>query len=100
MKSAILFIVLALSVCGLNLYAQNPEFIAPRSPEVPFVVPSQISPRPEIGGIVAAAFKNPKAYQLVNPLAPKHYGNGERFVSVNPEHPDKPKGIIVVSLEW
>lgn len=93
-------LILAVAACHV---APAQEFVAPR-PEEREIEPErqQIErPRMSIEGIVAQMFKNPgQAYQLVNPLAPKSMGNGQNFVSWDEKDPAKPKGFIVLGIEW
>jgi len=83
----------------LPLAAQD-EFIAPRSPDREIITPVEDTSRPSIEGIVAEVFKNKKPLQLVNPLAPKEYGNGENTVSWSEKEPGKPKGFILFGIAW
>lgn len=99
MKTALIALTAGLLWGVAELPAQTEEFISPRGP-APQFIPEPVSPRPEIGGIVGAMFKNPQALQLVNPLAPKEFGNGEKFVSRDPNDLSKLEGIIVLSLDW
>jgi len=62
--------------------------------------PAYTQPSPAIQGIVAQAVRTSQPWQLVNPLAPKKYGNGEEDVSRNPNAPGKPKGFILFALNW
>ena len=55
---------------------------------------------PKVEGIVAQIFNVKKPWQLVNPLAPKEYGDGRKNVSYSEKDPGKPKGFIVFALEW
>lgn len=89
-----------IGTAGLAL-AQE-EFIAPRPPaEVP-VRPVPVAPdaRPTIEGIVAEIFRDRQPWQLVNPAAPARYGNGRNTVSWDPNDPGKPKGFIVLALDF
>jgi len=80
--------------------AQDGEFVAPSLPDEE-IVPIGPDGRLTIDGVVAAIFANPvNAVQLVNPLAPARYGNGQAFISRDPEEPEKPKGIIIFGIEF
>ncbi len=93
----------ALLLAALPLSAQ--EFIVP-VPDVIPVEPAPVLPPPTreggvtVEGIVAEIFNTTRPWQLVNPLAPAEYGNGEKTVSRNPDDPEKPKGFILFALEW
>lgn len=76
------------------------EFIAPALPDEE-IVPVAPGRTITIDGVVAAIFARPvSALELVNPLAPAEYGNGEAFISRDPEEPEKPKGIIIFGFEF
>lgn len=77
------------------------EFVAPKPKpvEVP-IVHEPVQQRPAVAGIVAEIFNVKKPWQLVNPLAPKDYGDGRKMVSYSEKEPGKPKGFIVASVEW
>ncbi len=94
--------MLAGAVLGglLAASAAAQEFVVtkPRR-EVP-VVPAHAELRPEIAGIVNEIFTVKKPWQLVNPAAPKQYGDGRRNVSYSEKDPGKPKGFILFALEW
>jgi hypothetical protein len=79
--------------------AQDFVVTKPR-PNVPVVPTPKLHERPSVDGIVAEIFTVKKPWQLVNPLAPKQYGNGGKTVSYSESDPGKPKGFIVVGLEW
>lgn len=76
------------------------DFVAPEGVRDVPVTPVQPSEGMSVEGVVAAIFKNPQPLQLINPLAPASEGNGEAFVSRDPNDPGKPKGIIVFGIEW
>lgn len=76
------------------------DFVAPQDPAETPVIPIPVAPQPSFEGIVAAIFKNRQPWQLINPLAPAEYGDGEAFVSRNPDDPEKPKGFIFFGIEW
>jgi len=97
----VLGVLSVLVAVGPSVFAQEDgEFVAPTQPTPGEIEPAVESDRPSIEGIVAAIFKTPRPLQLINPLAPKSYGNGEKFVSKDPNDPGKPQGLIVLSLEW
>ncbi len=84
--------------CAASAAAQ--EFVAPKpKPHVP-IVHEPVQHRPTVAGIVAEIFNVKKPWQLVNPLAPKEYGDGRKMVSYSEKDPGKPKGFIVASIEW
>jgi hypothetical protein len=77
------------------------SFVAPK-PKKTKVEPNSIEkPAPyDITGVVAQAFNMKKPLQLVNPLAPRKYGDGHDNVTWDPDNPEKPKGIILFGLQW
>jgi len=83
-----------------SLLAQD-EFVAPQAPDREIEeLPFEDTRRTSIEGIVAEVFKNKKPLQLINPLAPKQYGNGQKTVSWSEKEPGKPKGFIFFGIEW
>jgi hypothetical protein len=67
--------------------------------EIPIVPAPQVQ-RPTVEGIVNEIFTVKKPWQLVNPAAPKEYGDGRKNVSYSEKDPGKPKGFILFALEW
>lgn len=53
-----------------------------------------------ITGVVVQAMNMKKPLQMVNPLAPKKYGDGRDSVTWDPDNPEIPKGIIIFGLQW
>jgi len=99
-------IVLFLAFCFLlfPLRSQtnaDAEFVAKKisSPKVE-PVPVEKPPAYEITGVVAQAFKARNPFQLINPFAKKKCGNGHAGVSWDPDHPEKPKGVILFGILW
>ncbi|MFY8217299.1 MAG: hypothetical protein ACOVMP_11940 [Chthoniobacterales bacterium] len=77
------------------------EFVAPVPREIPTrPLPVTPDPKPTIEGIVAEVFRDRQPWQLVNPLAPKRFGDGRKTTSWDPENPGKPKGFIVFALDF
>lgn len=77
------------------------EFVAPLPREIPTrPLPVTPDPKPTIEGIVAEVFRSGQPWQLVNPLAPKRFGDGRNTTSWDPENPGKPKGFIVFALDF
>lgn len=76
-------------------------FAAPRpKPTDVETVPVEKPAPYDITGIVAQAFNIKKPLQMVNPLAPAKYGDGQDNVSWDPDKPEKPKGIILLGIQW
>jgi len=94
-------VLLTLLTLGTGAHAQ--EFVAPGGvqEEMP-VIPVPTEPRPSMEGIVAEIFNVKKPWQLVNPAAPAEYGNGRTngTVTYAEEDAGKPKGFIVLALDW
>jgi hypothetical protein len=93
-----LLLILAVSVCS----AIAQEFVAPEADERDLVPIEPVDPRPSIEGIVKEVFVTQKPWQLVNPLAPKEYGTGEKMVSQDfgPATPFKSTGWVIFGIEW
>jgi len=90
---------------AVSSFAQqaNPDagFVAPRPKRTQVEASSVEKPAPyDINGVVAQAFKIKKPLELVNPLAPQQYGDGQESVSWDPDNPEKPKGIILFGIQW
>lgn len=106
MKGLSITTLLALSLLAAGtLSAQqassDASFVAPK-PKKPKVenIPIEKEPAVKVTGVVKQAVDTKKAWELINPLAPDKYGNGEEDVSWDPDNPDKPKGIILFGLQW
>ncbi len=81
----------------------NPDagFVAPRpKAPTPEPIPMEKPARLDIGGIVAQAFNMKTPLQMINPLAPAKYGNGGDNVSWDPDKPEKPRGFILLGIQW
>jgi len=81
------------------------DFIAPRQPRRDIRPPAPkpvtpLDPDSVIEGVVAAAFQTRQPWQLVNPLAPKGYGDGRYLTSWDPNDEGKPKGFIVFGIRF
>ncbi|MGH8047561.1 MAG: hypothetical protein ACREKL_09965 [Chthoniobacterales bacterium] len=88
---------------GLGLLAGNAmaqDFVAPQTQQNVPVIPAPREMPPNIEGIVKEIFSVKKPWQLVNPAAPKQYGDGRNNVSYSEKDPGKPKGFIVFALDW
>ena len=98
MSKALKTLVIGL-LFGGSLSAQ--EFIAPEEERREIVPVEPVQQRPTIEGIVKEVFTK-KPWQLVNPVAPAHYGSGKRMVSKDfgAGTPFHSTGLIVASVEW
>ena len=76
------------------------DFVQPLAPRVDPAAPAPVEKKPGVEGIVAQIFTVRKPWQLVNPLAPKSYGNGQKTVAYSDHDPRKPKGFILFAVEW
>jgi hypothetical protein len=80
----------------------NPDagFVAPKPKKTRIDTTTVGKPAPyDINGVVAQAFKMKKPLELVNPLAPQTEGASED-ISWDPDNPEKPKGIILLGIQW
>jgi hypothetical protein len=91
-------VAIGLGLFAANAMAQELAFVQPQQ-EVPIVpVPKEMPPTVE--GIVKEIFSEKKPWQLVNPDAPKEYGDGRKNVSQSEKDPGKPKGFILFALDF
>jgi hypothetical protein len=101
MKPAHLVGCFAIVFLALFNGSAQEEFVAPLPREIPTrPLPMTPDPKPTIEGIVAEVFRDRQPWQLVNPLAPKRFGDGRKTTSWDPENPGKPKGFIVFALDF
>ena len=106
MRSHLLIPLAALLMAGFipSSVAQqgNPDadFVAPRpaKPKMETIPVEKVSPY-DINGVVAQAFKMKKPLELINPLAPARYDKDED-ITWDPDNPEKPKGIILLGIQW
>lgn len=47
------------------------------------VPPEPIETRAAVGGALPAVFRSPNPLQMINPFAPREYGDGTQFISTN-----------------
>jgi len=66
--------------------------LKPRSPAAAPLVPTE--------GVVQVAIRQGSPVQLINPVAPARYGNGQEHVSHDPNDPGKPKGIVLFAWSF
>lgn len=80
------------------------DFVAPRQPRRIITPPPQpvspLDPDSTVDGMVAAMFQTKQPWQLINPAAPKGYGDGRYLTSWDPNEPGKPKGFIVFGIRF
>ena len=92
--------LLAASLSLAQQASQDAEFVAPKTKKARVDTTPIEKPAPyDINGVVAQAFKMKKPLELVNPLAPQKYG-GSEDISWDPDNPEKPKGIIILGIQW
>lgn len=90
-----------LAIAGLMILpavAQDLVFEQPKN--APPMVPVPKPKPPTVEGIVTEIFKLKKPWQLLNPNAPKDYGDGRKNVTYSDKDPGKPKGFIVFAIDW
>jgi hypothetical protein len=66
--------------------------LKPRPPAAAPIVPTE--------GVVQVAVRQGQPLQLINPVAPVRYGNGQQHVMHDPEDPGKPKGISLFAWSF
>ena len=81
------------------------DFVAPQQPRREIKPPAPkpvtpLDPDSAIEGVVAAAFQSRQPWQLINPLAPKGYGDGRYLTSWDPNDEGKPKGFILFGIRF
>ena len=64
----------------------------PRVPAAAPLVPTE--------GVVQVAIRQGNPVQLINPVAPARYGNGQEHVMHDPNDPGKPKGISLFAWSF
>jgi hypothetical protein len=72
-----------------DLQTQLPK---PRPPSAAPIVPTE--------GAVQIAIRTGQPIQLINPVAPARFGNGQEHVSHDPNDPGKPKGIVLFAWSF
>lgn len=88
-----------------NLNAQqtrqvDTEFVAPRKlKRIPPKKVEQQSPV-KLDGSLTKAFKSKEPWQMVSPLAPASYGNGEDNVSKDPDEVGRNEGLLLFGIQW
>ncbi len=66
--------------------------LKPRVPAAAPLVPTE--------GVVQVAIRQGSPVQLINPVAPARYGNGQEHVMHDPNDPGKPKGISLFAWSF
>ena len=66
--------------------------LKPRVPAAAPLVPTE--------GVVQVAIRQGNPIQLINPVAPARYGNGQEHVMHDPNDPGKPKGISLFAWNF
>src|SRR4030095_11398056 len=66
--------------------------LKPRAPAAASLVPT--------GGVGQVAIRQGSPVQLINPVAPARYGNGQEHVMHDPNDPGKPKGISLFAWSF
>lgn len=93
-------LILAILVVCSGLAAAQ-EFVAPPGRHRTIVEEIKTEPKPTIEGMVKEIFTK-KPWQAINPLAPKSFGSGEKFVSrdTSPGTPYHSQTLTVIGVEW
>ena len=66
--------------------------LKPRVPAAAPLVPTE--------GVVQVSIRQGNPMQLINPVAPARYGNGQEHVMHDPNDPGKPKGISLFAWSF
>jgi len=65
------------------------------------VIQEAVPTQEAIDGVVGMAIRTGQPLQMINPRAPKEFGNGEKMVSRNPANPRGPaEGIIILGFRF
>ena len=102
----LIFPMAALLITGSGFAQQtnaDAGFLAPVPKKAKLKAEQAVEEKPapyDITGVVQQAFKMKHPLQLVNPLAPKKDGSGHEDIAWDPDHPEKPKGIIIFGIQW
>jgi hypothetical protein len=75
----------------------EPILLAPPLTAGEVTDPKLESEAPFVGGAGPAIVRSRKPLQMLNPAAPKEYGDGTQFLSRNP-HTDEPEGVTLLSF--
>lgn len=105
--------LLSRSIAALlvTVWFSSPVVAQQSNPDAGFVAPKPAKPKIDttpvakpsaydVNGVVQQAFKMKKPLELINPLAPAGYGDGSEDISWDPDNPEKPKGIIILGIQW
>lgn len=97
--------IIALLLLSLSASGFAQDFVAPIQPRREIRPPTPrpvtpLDPDSAVEGAVAAAFQSRHPWQLINPLAPKGYGDGRYLTSWDPNDEGKPKGFIVFGIRF
>ncbi|HLB32789.1 MAG TPA: hypothetical protein VJK54_01005 [Chthoniobacterales bacterium] len=94
----------------LGAHAQEMHVMPSNAPDAGFVAPKRKTQKVqrkiereepiEMGGILTQAVRSKKPLELINPLAPASYGNGDDNVSQDPNELGKPQGLIIFGIQW
>ena len=109
MKKALM--IISLAVIGGSVWGQ--ELVAPQHHVFQSIATQQrnavkIIPTPPVDGAVQKAIRSANPLQMINPFAPREYGNGEECVYHDENdnfqnrnnHDSHPKGIRLFAWAW
>ena len=107
MKGKQFFLALSLMGCMMGqVKGQSFEEIAPKekgksTPAPKFEAPNQIKGRrANYSGVIAQMIKSGNPWQVINPLAPQEFGNGNQNQAMDPYSEEKPNGLKLFSIEF
>jgi hypothetical protein len=97
----IAMLAMASGAHGQQQAVSDSSFIAPKPKKTKVeTIPVEKQSPVEVTGVIKQAVDTKKVYELVNPMAPQKYGDGQDDISWDPDNQDKPKGIILFGLQW
>ena len=93
-------VLLAVSTSIAQQASSDAGFIAPKPRKTRVeAAPLEKDSAYDVTGVSAQAAKMKNPLELINPLAPAKYV-GTEDVSWDPDNPEKPKGIILLGIQW
>ncbi len=82
---------------GLTQSIGNPRAALPIVQPSPAAPPAEPAAR---GGVISTAIRHRNPLQMLNPRAPKKYGNSQQHITTDPHDPGKPTGISLFAWQF
>ncbi len=106
MKTLLLFVALLFGTMAMApaqefTVRQGNRLSLPIAPDGQETIQQAPKPQEAIDGVVAMAVRTGQPLQMINPVAPKEFGDGTKMVSRNPPTPQgKADGIILLGFRF